>query len=173
MGLLTNVLAIGRSSIHLTPFVAHDMKPIKQMFGLGIQIELQFSDRVAAVREDSNFPSMTKEEAAKFLEVSLRAVQRYVTTGKLTVSYVRGKRGKIADYDDQEVKTLKRELDGAKSLPMVGVEHKLLLTIEEAAAISGLTASEIEDGVEQGSLKTVKGKIKREELNRFVSSLFD
>jgi excisionase family DNA binding protein len=53
---------------------------------------------------------MTKEQAAEFLGVSVRAVQRYAAQGKLSVSYTRGERGQIAQYDEKELDGLKEQL---------------------------------------------------------------
>jgi excisionase family DNA binding protein len=114
---------------------------------------------------------MTKDEAAKLLGVSRRAVERYVSTGQLQVSYVRGKRGKVADYNEHDVLQLKREVEGNRAIPVVPIEAKMLLTVEEAAAISGLATTDIEEAIEKGSLKKIKGKIRKGDLEKFVSSL--
>jgi DNA-binding transcriptional MerR regulator len=114
---------------------------------------------------------MTKDEAAKLLSVSRRAIERYVNTGKLEVSYVRGKRGKVADYSEHDVLQLKKEIEGNRAIPVVPIEAKLLLTIEEAAAISGLATTDIEEAIGKGGLKRIKGKIRKGDLEKFISSL--
>lgn len=54
---------------------------------------------------------MNKEEAAKFLELSPRALERYAKQGKLSVRYERGKTRPVALYDADELATLKAELE--------------------------------------------------------------
>jgi hypothetical protein len=44
---VTNVMPDNDSS----GFLSHDMKPIQQVFGLGIEIQLQLTHRIAAVRK--------------------------------------------------------------------------------------------------------------------------
>jgi hypothetical protein len=54
---------------------------------------------------------MNKEEAAKELECSTRQVEKLAGLGRLgTVEYVRGKRGRQASYQPEEVARLKVEL---------------------------------------------------------------
>ena len=53
---------------------------------------------------------MNKEEAASFLGVSVRALQRYASQGKLSVTYTRGARGQVAQFDEEELKALKEHL---------------------------------------------------------------
>lgn len=53
---------------------------------------------------------MNKEEAAKFLGVSVRAVQRYAAAGKLSVTYTRGARGQVAQFNQEELERLKQQL---------------------------------------------------------------
>ncbi len=54
---------------------------------------------------------MNKKEAAARLNVTTRQVEHYVSKGRLTVAYVRGKTGKQSDYDESEVERLKTELE--------------------------------------------------------------
>jgi hypothetical protein len=53
----------------------------------------------------------------------------------------------------------------------VPIEAKMLLSIAESAAISGLTTTDIEEVIGKGSLKKIKGKIRKGDLEKFVSSL--
>jgi hypothetical protein len=94
-----------------------------------------------------------------------------VNTGKLKVSYIRGKRGKVADYNEHDILQLKREIEGNCAIPVVPIEAKMLLSIAESAAISGLTTTDIEEVIGKGSLKKIKGKIRKGDLEKFVSSL--
>ena len=54
---------------------------------------------------------MNKKQAAEYLSVSERAIERYTAKGKLTVRYDKGKTGTVAIYDDAQVKQLKAEMD--------------------------------------------------------------
>lgn len=58
--------------------------------------------------------SKTKQEAATFLGVSIRSIESYANQGKLSVSYARGPRGQIAQFDDEELQKLKAELEQPK-----------------------------------------------------------
>src|SRR5205823_12018679 len=53
---------------------------------------------------------MYKQEAAKFLGVSIRALERYTQQGKLSVRYQAGKTRPVAIYNDKELKEFKTEL---------------------------------------------------------------
>lgn len=46
---------------------------------------------------------LTKEDAAKALNVSVRTLQRMVSKGEISVSYIRGKKGDEAVFDPQEI----------------------------------------------------------------------
>ena len=113
---------------------------------------------------------MNKDEAAGALGISKRALERYTKMGKLTVSYSKGKRGRIAVYDPDEVEKLRKEIQGEKTSP-VPIYEKLTLTLEEAVLLSGFPRGFIEKAVEQGTLKKIQDRIRREDLERFISSL--
>lgn len=53
---------------------------------------------------------VSKKEAAEFLGVSTRAVERYTASGKLACSYVQGKFGKEANYNLEDLERFKAEL---------------------------------------------------------------
>jgi excisionase family DNA binding protein len=59
----------------------------------------------------------------------------------------------------------------------VSIENKLMLTLPEAAELSGISVDHLRSAVRDGKLKTVKGigggygKVKRAELDRFIKSL--
>jgi excisionase family DNA binding protein len=55
--------------------------------------------------------SMNKRDAADFLGVSVRAVERYTSKGKLKVSYKHGKNGLQAEYDLADLERFKQELE--------------------------------------------------------------
>ena len=52
---------------------------------------------------------MKKKEAADYLGVSTRAIERYTSQGKLSVKYEKGKTRPITIYDPNELKKLKEE----------------------------------------------------------------
>jgi excisionase family DNA binding protein len=55
---------------------------------------------------------MNKKEAAEYLGVSTRLVEKYASEGRLgEVTYIRGRTGKQAEYDRQAVEKLKAVLD--------------------------------------------------------------
>jgi excisionase family DNA binding protein len=55
---------------------------------------------------------MNKKEAAEFLGVSTRLVEKYASEGRLgEVTYVRGKTGKQAEYNREAVEKLKAALE--------------------------------------------------------------
>jgi len=55
---------------------------------------------------------MNKKQAAKFLRVSTRAIERYVAKGKLPIRYTRDKTGRqVAVFDENHVKKIKSELE--------------------------------------------------------------
>jgi excisionase family DNA binding protein len=55
---------------------------------------------------------MNKKEAAEYLGVSTRLVEKYASEGRIgEVAYVRGRTGKQAEYDRQAVEKLKIALD--------------------------------------------------------------
>jgi len=64
---------------------------------------------------------MNKKEAAARLNVTTRQVEHYVSKGRLTVAYVRGKTGKQSDYDESEVERLKEELE-APDAPITALQ---------------------------------------------------
>jgi len=56
---------------------------------------------------------MNKEEAANFLGVSVRTLQRYTAQGRIAANYKPGKTNKEAVYDEKELARFKRELETA------------------------------------------------------------
>ena len=145
---------------------------------------------------------MNKKQAAEFLGVSVRALERYVQQGKLTVRYEKGKTRPTANFDQRELEAFKEELNqptikpavesrqittdvydetditpvnvaefgeftvvdrlagmvemlitrGDKK-PTVPIESKILLTLDEAQAMSGLSKRYLREAINQGNLK--------------------
>lgn len=56
---------------------------------------------------------VSKEEAAKILGCKVRTLELYVQQGRLGVRYVKGARGKKAQYDKAEVEALKATLESS------------------------------------------------------------
>ena len=167
---------------------------------------------------------MNKKQAAEFLGVSVRALERYVQQGKLTVRYEKGKTRPTANFDQRELETFKEELNqptikpavesrqittdvydetdivpvnvaefgeftvidrlagmvemlitrGDKK-PTVPIESKILLTLDEAQAMTGLSKGYLREAIRQGSLKAKQiGKswrVKRSDLDDFIEDL--
>ncbi len=54
---------------------------------------------------------MNKTQAAEFLGVSVRAVERFSSGGRLPSRYVRGKTGQVLDFEQADLEALKTELE--------------------------------------------------------------
>ncbi len=54
---------------------------------------------------------MNKQEAADYLGVSVRALERYVQQGKISVKYEKGKTRSTANFDPTELEAFKAELE--------------------------------------------------------------
>jgi excisionase family DNA binding protein len=65
---------------------------------------------------------MNKKQAAEYLGVSDRAVERYTSKGKLSVRYQKGQRGDEAVYDERELKRLRSELDKKRTVVRPAIE---------------------------------------------------
>jgi excisionase family DNA binding protein len=81
---------------------------------------------------------MSKDKVARYLGVSVGAVERYTARGRLTVSD--GSTGGRPAYDEAEVRRLKEEMD-ARAPAVRG--RKRTLSLEEAAAATGLPREEL------------------------------
>mgnify|MGYP001793565374 CR=1 FL=1 len=168
---------------------------------------------------------MNKKQAAEFLGVSVRAIERYTQQGRLTVRYEKGKTRPTANFDQTELEAFKEELNqptikpaiksrqiptdvydetdivpvnvaefgdisivdrlagmvemliarGNKK-PTVPIEAKILLTLDEAQQLTGLSKAYLRSAIEQGNLKGKQiGKswrVKRSDLDDFVDELF-
>ena len=182
---------------------------------------------------------MNKKQAAEFLNMSEKTVERYKSAGKLSARMIRvtggdGKTRQVLDFKESELQRLKEELSGEKVFPIVTNGHaqtktetdidgqtkldrlnfenieslsvgqtqtvrlisgiferiekafqnqteaanraqKLMLTIPEAAALSGLPKSFIRQSIKDGKLKAVvisrTYRIKRQDLDSFIKEL--
>ena len=63
---------------------------------------------------------MNKKEAADYLGISTRALERYVSLARIGVRYEKGKTGDQAVFDDGELRQFKAEIDKRKA-PRAGV----------------------------------------------------
>ena len=54
---------------------------------------------------------ISKQDAAQYLGISLRALERYTQQGRIGVKYIKGKRGRQARYQMSELEELKRQLE--------------------------------------------------------------
>jgi len=89
---------------------------------------------------------MTKHEAAQLLQVSARAINRYVSSGKLSVTYSKNSQGSMVGvYNEDEVLTLKENQarylqPKEKAKPARKNEHP-------KAGVTALTRRESDKGV--------------------------
>lgn len=67
---------------------------------------------------------MTKLEAAAFLGVSIRAIERYTAKGRLSVRYTKGKRGNVASYNESELQAIKTEMEQALAIHKPAIEQE-------------------------------------------------
>ena len=196
--------------------------------------------------------SMNKQEAADFLGVSVRALERYVQQGRISVKYEKGKTRPTANFEEAELEAFREELNQPTVKPAfelrqtapdeyrqissegeyrqiatdqeqetgitvqtpgeitefgeiatvdrlasiiegllskgenqpvvaiaplaVGIADKLLLTMAEAQALTGLSREFLKDAISSGELKAKligKGwRIKRGDLDEYVDKLF-
>jgi excisionase family DNA binding protein len=170
---------------------------------------------------------MNKKEAAEYLGVSTRAIERYTQKGLISVKYEGGKTRPVAVYDSEELDKLKEELETTIYKPAiesssptstnlatsdvslsglveklfiplshqlallteaiknlqtfptapsaVKIENKLLLTLREVQALTGLSREILREAIEQGQLKAqIIGKawrVKRQDLEEYIENL--
>ena len=167
---------------------------------------------------------MNKKEAASYLGVSTRAIERYTQQGKISVKYEKGKTRPVAVYEQQELDRLKEELNATvhkpaveistntdnielagvgisglveklviplsqqlkqlteavqnlehRRTPIVPVEEKLLLSLKEVQALTGLSREILREAIAAKKLKAkIVGKawrIKRGDLEDYIEKL--
>jgi hypothetical protein len=162
---------------------------------------------------------MNKKETSEILGVSIRLVEKYAAEGRLgEITYIRGKTGKQAEYNQDSVEKLKAVLESpdtalATNSPdarlfvaqlvealasreqahveairgllsgsseetrsaSVRVSEKILLTIADCRALTGLSQANLRDAIHSGKLagrKIGRGyKVKRVDLLRFIDDL--
>ncbi len=161
--------------------------------------------------------TMDKKAVAAALSITTRQVETYASQGRLgEVTYIRGRTGRQAVYDEAEVERLKLELE-APDRPLMmprrdaagagsgliapadrerfiaalealtrapqrrgggfaaSVGEKLILTLDDAAALTSLSKATLREKIKAGKLKArIIGrgyKIKRSDLDAFVAEL--
>ncbi len=83
---------------------------------------------------------MNKKEAANFLGVSTRLVARYVSQGRLKCTYVRGKTGREANYEQSDLDALKAELEEPTHRAITTHEQSNDALVPQASTPQYLTA---------------------------------
>lgn len=63
---------------------------------------------------------MDKEQAADYLGVSVRTLERFAAAGKLTKGRAKGKTRPVVIFDKKEVERLKKELQSARPVEVFG-----------------------------------------------------
>jgi excisionase family DNA binding protein len=93
---------------------------------------------------------MNKQDAADFLGVSTRMIEQHAKRGRLSVRYVKGQRGDVADYDESELRALRAEHD-SKRAPRPSVSRDSPETPEQGsqsiARLSDVRAPEFLQGL--------------------------
>jgi excisionase family DNA binding protein len=127
-----------------------------------------------------------KKSVAEFLGVSTRTVESYVSDEKLSVVYIRGKNGRIADFNEEEVRRFKEESQApihrsivttdspisispesqeaialwaqvsAKTQYVQSLTYQLTLNLEEAAIASGISRHRLQLAAKSGELNAKK-----------------
>lgn len=166
--------------------------------------------------------TLPKAEAAQFLNVSTRTLDRRADEWGLERLAQRGKHGIETHFAVTELERVKEELTrtpvqvgrpraggeqpaepqalelapvagdaraqllallteavsaGQKAAPAVSLSDKLMLSIPEAATLSGVPVDKLRADAKGGSLKTIKGvgrglgKVRREDLEHYVRKL--
>ena len=172
---------------------------------------------------------MTKKEAAEFLQVSEKTIERYKAAGDLSAKMKRvigfdGKSRMVLDFDVSDLERVKRKMfsevvypevtsdidrphrqtdrDTSKNKGLVKVGQtqtnaveailqrieqgfekqqtasrlgqKILLTLKECRALTGLSEDRLRKDIKSGNLKATKlggWKVKRIDLDKFIENL--
>ncbi|HKS41839.1 MAG TPA: hypothetical protein VJX74_14585 [Blastocatellia bacterium] len=92
--------------------------------------------------ETASSDLVSKEEAAEILGCKIRTVELYQQQSKLSVRYVKGQRGKKAQYDRAEVLALKENLasstDGYQQRPTLALQTSSANPIASNQAVQAL-----------------------------------
>jgi excisionase family DNA binding protein len=154
---------------------------------------------------------MNKKDAAEFLQIGVRSLERYTSDGRVSAEPKRGKTGMALDYDPAELERFKAELEappepppaspssgtalarlpqqrpatlarllqsGAaeRERPHVGIEHKPLLKLDEAAALTGLSRATLRAAIDAKKLKAAligkAWRVRRSDVEDYLKKLF-
>jgi excisionase family DNA binding protein len=87
---------------------------------------------------------ISKKEAAEYLGVSTRAIERYTASGKLPCTYTQGKYGKEAHYNPEDLDRFKGELATPVYQPEIIHPPTSIDTISppDNTSVSGLSGGE-------------------------------
>jgi excisionase family DNA binding protein len=154
---------------------------------------------------------MNKKDAAEFLQIGVRSLERYTSEGRVAAVQKRGKTGVVLDYDPAELERFKAELEAPpepppaapstattlarlpqqrlstlarmaqsaaleRERPHVGIEHKPLLKLDEAAALTGLSRATLKEAIEAKRLKAAligrAWRVRRGDVDDYLKKLF-
>lgn len=101
---------------------------------------------------------MTKQEAAEYLEVSIRALERYVQQGKISVKYQKGKTRSTANFDEQELKAFKEELNQPSYKPAIETRQNTTNSDSETNGDNQYRQIATEDQYQKDSLALYEGE---------------
>jgi excisionase family DNA binding protein len=99
---------------------------------------------------------MNKKEAAEFLGVSTRLVEKYASEGRLgEITYIRGKTGKQAEYNQEAVEKLKTALESPDTSLAATTPDARLFVAQLVEAIASREQAHIEAirGLLSGSIE--------------------
>lgn len=85
---------------------------------------------------------MNKLEAAAYLNISVRTLERMTTDSKISVRYIKGKTRPVADYEQSELDRMKLELsDAAQQVrpAIASAETQALISPNAAMSLANLT----------------------------------
>lgn len=113
---------------------------------------------------------MDKKAAAEFLGVSVRALERYVQQGRISVRYEKGKTRPTANFDQAELEAFKAELNQPSYKP--AIESRQIATEYQPQQDNALTHSgEISEFGEISAIEKLAGIIEKL-LHREFPSVF-
>ncbi len=108
---------------------------------------------------------MNKQEAAKYLACSVRAIERYTQKGRLSATYVKGKTSPAAEYREEDLRALKVELDAELYPQRPSVEKPLAQTFSDNLAHNPASLATLSAGASsQSDFAALIGVIVRESV---------
>ncbi|BAZ69153.1 hypothetical protein NIES4106_39240 [Fischerella sp. NIES-4106] len=126
---------------------------------------------------------MNKQQAAEFLGVSVRALERYVQQGRISVKYEKGRTRPTANFNQSELEAFKAELNQPTIKP--AVEPRQIATeqyessdklVHEVGEITELSREILRDAIVNKKLPAAvigrSWRIKRSDLECFIANLF-